>query len=399
MKDQQEAVGIAFRCLLQYSKDMSTFFIQKPDRGLKRVHYCCLTGWRTACTLQETSPNWGRTAGVIISVVCLSTIQTLAVSPGDVVINEIAWMGTAASPYDEWIELANNTNQVIDLAGWSLAATDGTPTIVLSEILPAAGFFLLERTDDDSVSDIAADLVYGTNHYSWTLGNGGEHVFLKDAAGQVIDEVNADSGWFAGIASPVYCSMERVNPAASGNESANWRTNNAAVSRNGIDAASNPISGTPKAQNSATNPPTADFTFVPEQPTTWDKVQFSDRSSDADGTVIAWLWAFGDGSNSTEANPTHWYEFPGTYRTTLEVSDSDGLIGSILKDVQVSLGPGDVDGSGILDVLDVRMVLQAAQGLITLSQDQAARADVDGDGEVTRVDAQRLSAHIIGIRE
>ena len=30
-----------------------------------------------------------------------------AASLRDVVINEIAWMGTAASTYDEWIELYN----------------------------------------------------------------------------------------------------------------------------------------------------------------------------------------------------------------------------------------------------------------------------------------------------
>jgi len=398
--DSPGELKLVFQRRMRYSKDMSMFFIQKPDRSLKRVYYCCLNGWTAAHNLQKTSSNWGRTAGSIVVGVCLSfAVQSLAVSPGDVVINEIAWMGTAASSSDEWIELANNTDQVIDLTGWSLAAADGTPTIALSEIIPAAGFILLERTDDTCVFDIAADLIYGTNYYSWALGNSGEHIFLKDAAGQVVDEVNAGSGWFAGAASPAYCSMERANPAASGNESANWKTNNAAIARNGIDAASNPIGGTPKAQNSATNPPTANFTFIPEQPTTWDAVQFSDQSTDTDGTVIAWLWAFGDGGSSIETNPTHWYELPGTYRTTLEVSDNDGLKGSIFKDVQVSLGPGDVDGSGVLDVLDVRIVLQAALGLITLLQDQVLQADVDGDGEVTKADAQRLSAHIIGIRE
>ena len=364
------------------------------------MHSCCLRDWTAARNLRKTSSDWGRKAGSIVVGVCLSlAVQSLAVSPGDVVINEIAWMGTVASSYNEWIELANSTDQAIDLAGWSLAAADGTPTIALFEIIPAAGFFLLERTDDTCVSDIAADLVYGTNHYSWALGNSGEHIVLKDAAGQVIDEVNAGSGWFAGVASPAYCSMERANPAASGSELANWRTNNASIARNGVDSASNPIGGTPKAQNSATNRPTADFTFISEQPTTWDAVQFSDQSSDTDGTVIVWLWAFGDGGSSIETNPTHWYELPGTYRTTLEVSDNDGLTGSVFKDVQVSLGPGDVDGSGVLDVLDVRIVLQAALGLITLLQDQVAQADVDGDGKVTKADAVRLSAHIIGIRE
>jgi len=310
------------------------------------------------------------------------------------VINEIAWMGTAASSSDEWIELYNTTDQDIDLASWSLGASDGTPTVTLSGTIPAHGYFLLERTDDNTVKDIAADHIY-----TGGLDNGGEHLILKDTGGNTVDEINASSKWFAGQATPYYLTMERINPTISGNESGNWRSNNAVIAQNGKDADSNSLNGTPKAQNSATNRPTADFTFIPEQPTTWDAIQFTDQSSDIDGTVIAWLWAFGDGGSAIEKDPRHWYELPGTYRTTLEVSDNDGLQGSVFKDVQVSLGPGDVDGSGVLDVLDVRIVLQAALGLITLLQDQLLQADVDGDGEVTKTDAVRLSAHIIGIRE
>jgi len=379
---------------------MSMFFIQKPDRSLKRVYYCCLSGWTAAHNLQKTSSNWGRTAGSIVVGVCLSfAVQSLAVCPGDVVINEIAWMGTVASPSDEWIELYNTTDQAIGLATWTLGAADATPAITLSGTIPARGYFLLERSDDNTVHDITADQVY-----TGALENNpdAETLFLKNAFGDIIDTANSNGGsWPAGV-NPTdepanWGTMERINPRASDSDT-NWTTNNGII-RNGHDANNQPINGTPKAQNSATNPPTADFTFIPEQPTTWDAVQFSDQSSDTDGTVIAWLWVFGDGSDSIEANPTHWYELPGTYWTTLEVSDNDGLKGSIFKDVLVSLGPGDVDGSGVLDVLDVRIVLQAALGLITLSQDQVLQADVDGDGEVTKTDVQRLSAHIIGIRE
>ena len=49
----------------------------------------------------------------------------------DVVISEIAWMGTTASDDDEWIELYNNTGSSIDLTGWILRATDGTPATPL----------------------------------------------------------------------------------------------------------------------------------------------------------------------------------------------------------------------------------------------------------------------------
>ena len=41
----------------------------------------------------------------------------------DVVINEVAWMGTSDNWRDEWIELHNPTSSSIDLTGWVL--TDG----------------------------------------------------------------------------------------------------------------------------------------------------------------------------------------------------------------------------------------------------------------------------------
>ena len=62
----------------------------------------------------------------------------------DVVINEVAWMGTAASDSDEWIELYNATDQDIDLAGWTLTSSDGTPVIHLAGTILARGHYLLE---------------------------------------------------------------------------------------------------------------------------------------------------------------------------------------------------------------------------------------------------------------
>jgi len=79
----------------------------------------------------------------------------------EVVISEIAWMGTAASTSDEWIELRNTASQVIDLTGWTLRSADGTPTITLTGSIQANDFFLLERTDDTSTS-VAADQIQTT---------------------------------------------------------------------------------------------------------------------------------------------------------------------------------------------------------------------------------------------
>ena len=55
----------------------------------------------------------------------------------------------------EWIELYNNTGSAVDLTGWTLKATDGTPDIALQGTIPAHGYFLLERQDEiiDAVAE------------------------------------------------------------------------------------------------------------------------------------------------------------------------------------------------------------------------------------------------------
>ena len=164
-------------------------------------------------------------------------------TPYDVVINEIAWMGTNSSSYDEWIELYNNTDSPVNLSGWVLTSIDGTPNINLSGTIPAHGYFLLERTDDNTVSDISADQIY-----TGALNDGGEYLQLKDKLGQIIDEVDCATGWFAGDNSSKI-TMERLNPQINGSASGNWDSNNG-LTINGKDADGNPINGTPKAQNS-----------------------------------------------------------------------------------------------------------------------------------------------------
>ena len=162
----------------------------------------------------------------------------------DVVINEVAWMGTDASTADEFVELYNNTDSNIDLTGWTLTASDGDPDITLSGTIPAHGYFLLERTDDNTVSDIAADQIYSGN-----LSNSGEKIILKDGSGKVIDEVDCSGGWFAGTSTPK-ATMERLHPQIGGSSSESWDTNDG-TKMNGKDANGDSISGTPKSQNSS----------------------------------------------------------------------------------------------------------------------------------------------------
>ena len=156
---------------------------------------------------------------------------------GDVVLNEIAWMGTTTSPNDEWMELHNNTTGDIDLTGWTLVAQDGTPNIALVGTIPAHGFFLLERTDDTTVPGIPADQIY-----TGALENGGEVLELRDASNTLHDIVDA---WYAGD-NTTKETMDRLDPTAPGDQGSSWT--------NG------PVNGTP--MNSMTPVPAATASAV-----------------------------------------------------------------------------------------------------------------------------------------
>ncbi|TFD65163.1 PKD domain-containing protein [Cryobacterium ruanii] len=47
-------------------------------------------------------------------------------------------------------------------------------------------------------------------------------------------------------------------------------------------------------------------------------------SADADGTVVEYLWEFGDGSTATGSRVSHTYTTAGTYLTTLAIRDDQG---------------------------------------------------------------------------
>ncbi len=88
----------------------------------------------------------------------------------------------------------------------------------------------------------------------------------------------------------------------------------------------------------ASPPPTAAFVYSPDDyphPTTLDTIQFTDTSTDSDGTLTSWYWEFGDGTTSTERNPTHKYESGGTKYVSLTVTDNDGETGKETKSIVV----------------------------------------------------------------
>ena len=80
--------------------------------------------------------------------------------------------------------------------------------------------------------------------------------------------------------------------------------------------------------------PTASFTYSCSGLT----CNFTDTSTDSDGSISSRSWAFGDGATSTATNPSHTYAAGGSYTVQLTVTDNGGATGTTSKTVSVSSG-------------------------------------------------------------
>lgn len=132
----------------------------------------------------------------VISAIFLFTALPTSAS---VRVNEIAWMGTAVSANDEWVELAyypdgdgTSVAESANLAGWHLAGKDGSPNIALKGYITPGGYYLIERTSDATLPNTPADLVAS---FSKGLSNSGETLVLTDASGTVMDRVVGGNDW------------------------------------------------------------------------------------------------------------------------------------------------------------------------------------------------------------
>src|SRR5271157_3845472 len=108
-----------------------------------------------------------------------------------------------------------------------------------------------------------------------------------------------------------------------------------AINVMGSSAPSAEVNATPVAP--INQPPVASFTYTPSSPVVGQSVQFTDTSTDPDGTIAAWQWNFGDGTaNSTIQNPTHAFSTAGTCTVTLTVTDNGGASGKTQKSVTIA---------------------------------------------------------------
>lgn len=248
---------------------------------------------------------------------CLLFLLFPYIGYAEVVINEIAWMGSTASAQDEWIELFNTGADAVDLSGWKLIAVDGVPSITLSGSIDREGFFLIERTDDDSVLDVSADLIapFGAG-----LANTGETLVLKNGSGTEVDRVEGGENWESvGGSNTTKQTAQRQSDGTWGTAEPTPRAENGLAIDPGDDS-----SGETGTTNSTRYKPPANayvqrvFVYAGQD---HDVVVGADTHYEAfavdelgdnirNGTFV---WSFGDGGTAEGKVVYHAYRVPGTY--------------------------------------------------------------------------------------
>jgi len=102
--------------------------------------------------------------------------------------------------------------------------------------------------------------------------------------------------------------------------------------------------------SSGNPPPVANFTSSVSGLT----VNFTDTSTDSNGTIASRSWNFGDGATSTAANPSKTYTAAGTYTVALTVTDNGGASNTVGRSVTVggSGGPQTYTNSADYAIAD-----------------------------------------------
>ena len=81
--------------------------------------------------------------------------------------------------------------------------------------------------------------------------------------------------------------------------------------------------------------------FTPRREFNQLLAEFTDTSTSSVSTIASWLWNFGDGSTSTDQNPSHTYAAAGDYLVVLVVTDAAGRKDEYMEVLPVETTSGD----------------------------------------------------------
>jgi len=245
----------------------------------------------TSQTVTVAAANQAPTASFTFSCSTLSCSFTSTSSDPDGTIASYSWnfgdatSSTAQNPSHTYGAAGSYTVtlRVTDNQGAQSPTTSRTVTVAAANQAPTASFTFSCSTLSCNFTSTSSDPDGTIASYSWNFG---------DATSSTAQNPSHTYG-----AAGSYTVTLRVTD----NQGAQSPTTSRTV--------------TVAAANQA---PTANFTFSCSALT----CSFTSTSSDPDGTISAYSWAFGDGATSTVQNPSHTYTAGGSYTVTLTVTDN-----------------------------------------------------------------------------
>ncbi|WP_018256753.1 PKD domain-containing protein [Halomicrobium katesii] len=105
------------------------------------------------------------------------------------------------------------------------------------------------------------------------------------------------------------------------------------------DGGASAVTSTDITVGSVNEEPTASFSVDPASPAPGEQASFdASESSDPDGSIASYEWAFGDDSTATGETASHTYAEAGSYSVELTVTDDGGATGATTTTVQVGDG-------------------------------------------------------------
>lgn len=230
--------------------------------------------------------------------------KLFASTSGDVIINEVMWAD------EEWIELYNNTEGNIDIAGWKIenAKSNRNALEIKSGTIPANGYFLI--CDNNFKKDYCS--IYDSISLNNDYKENGELILRDKNNNIIVDQtpLPQSNKWPAGEEEKGNkYSMERVKPIVLGEESCNWKT-------------SQNSGGTPKTKNSQYSDIDCRILEADAGPEIFSSTD-KDITFDASlskGLVEKYTWNFGDGKTAEGKIISHKYEKSGEYIVSLNIT-------------------------------------------------------------------------------
>lgn len=106
-----------------------------------------------------------------------------------------------------------------------------------------------------------------------------------------------------------------------------------------VTASSGSITGTITITVKNNEPPDASFVYSPTNPRINQPVIFdANASTDTDGSIVSYIWNFGDGQSGSGPVVSHRFPNPGSYQVLLVVTDNEGSTNSTSSPVTITLG-------------------------------------------------------------